>query len=205
MMGGKIVGGAKEALDLLKSAVLASHLAVELGAIVKAAEYAHEAHAEVGQLEPYTGREYIYHLVAVATVLLEHGRPLVEVVAAVLHDTLEDTNRTFEELEREFGSAVAEIVRSVSNVSKRSDGNRAARKARDLEHLRLAGEAGSNVKMGDIAVNSATIVERDGRFARTYLHEKREQLDALPGGEKSLRLLALAAVESGLEKLARLA
>ena len=52
--------------------------------------------------------------------------------AAWLHDVVEDTPATFEELEREFGPEVTRLVRELTEVSRSpSDGNRAARKAID--------------------------------------------------------------------------
>ena len=60
---------------------------------------------------------YINHPIAVAAVLATDGRVTDErvLVAAVLHDTVEDTKTTFAELERRFGAAVAGIVRELTD------------------------------------------------------------------------------------------
>lgn len=60
---------------------------------------------------------YINHLIAAASVLAEEGKVTDEdlIFAALLHDTVEDTETSFAELEEHFGSAVAGIVREVTD------------------------------------------------------------------------------------------
>ncbi|XP_015589911.1 guanosine-3',5'-bis(diphosphate) 3'-pyrophosphohydrolase MESH1 [Cephus cinctus] len=63
---------------------------------------------------------YINHPIGVANILIQEGDvydPAV-ILAAILHDTVEDTNTTFEEIEQEFGPTVSRIVREVTDDKK---------------------------------------------------------------------------------------
>ncbi|XP_076766865.1 metazoan SpoT homolog-1 isoform X1 [Xylocopa sonorina] len=60
---------------------------------------------------------YVNHVIGVANILVQEGNihdPVV-IVAALLHDTVEDTNTTFEEIENEFGTEVCNIVKEVTD------------------------------------------------------------------------------------------
>lgn len=82
--------------------------------IRRAFEVAREAHA--GQTRA-SGAPYLSHCVAVSRILLEEFRVPPHVVAAgLLHDTLEDTNLTREDLERQFGPEVARLVEGVTKL-----------------------------------------------------------------------------------------
>jgi guanosine-3',5'-bis(diphosphate) 3'-pyrophosphohydrolase len=60
---------------------------------------------------------YINHLISAARILAEEGQvtDMDLIVAAILHDTIEDTETTYAELEAQFGTLVAEIVREVTD------------------------------------------------------------------------------------------
>jgi guanosine-3',5'-bis(diphosphate) 3'-pyrophosphohydrolase len=75
------------------------------------------AAAHVGQTRK-SGEPYITHPVAVARVLAEQGLDLETLIAAILHDTLEDTPLTHEQLVSEFGPTVAELVDGVTKLDK---------------------------------------------------------------------------------------
>lgn len=64
------------------------------------------------------GKDYIVHPLAVATLLAEVKLDSSTIVAAILHDTLEDTHLTKEEMAREFDDDVAQLVNSVSKIDK---------------------------------------------------------------------------------------
>ncbi|MBE8424967.1 HD domain-containing protein, partial [Leptospira borgpetersenii serovar Balcanica] len=65
-----------------------------------------------------SGEPYITHPVAVAQVLAELGLDVEALIAAILHDTIEDTPLTREALAAEFGEAVAELVDGVTKLDK---------------------------------------------------------------------------------------
>ncbi len=73
------------------------------------------AAAHAGQTRK-SGEPYITHPVAVAQVLAELGLDVEALIAAILHDTIEDTPLTREELAAEFGEAVAELVDGVTKL-----------------------------------------------------------------------------------------
>lgn len=82
--------------------------------INKAHEFAAKAHE--GQVRKYSGEPYISHPVAVADLVQEfyaHYRQMnheVAICAALLHDVVEDCDVSIEEIEKEFGPEVAELV-----------------------------------------------------------------------------------------------
>ena len=183
------------------SALASSHLDGDASVLMRGARFAAEAHAEVKQLEAYTGRAYIAHSLAVANIMLAFGLSVDEVLAALMHDVLEDTRRTKADIEERFGWEVAALVAEVTNVSKREDGTRVVRKAMDREHFARASPRGQNVKLGDVAVNAKSIATLDERFARTYLLEKAELLKVLIQGDERLKVLARGSVRDGLAAL----
>jgi len=73
-----------------------------------------EAHA--GQTRA-SGEPYISHCVAVAEILLEMNMPATVVAAGLLHDTLEDTDLTYEDLKETFGEEVANLVEGVTKLT----------------------------------------------------------------------------------------
>ena len=82
------------------------------GQLDAALDFARDAHQ--GQLRKQNGRPYIEHPVAVEELLAARGFNGTLLVAAYLHDTVEKTEVELTEIERRFGSEVAEIVASLS-------------------------------------------------------------------------------------------
>jgi GTP diphosphokinase / guanosine-3',5'-bis(diphosphate) 3'-diphosphatase len=75
------------------------------------------AHAHEGQTRK-TGEPYITHPVAVASILADLGMDAETIISAILHDTLEDTQLSRGELEKEFGPIVTELVEGVTKLDK---------------------------------------------------------------------------------------
>ncbi|UYN89474.1 MAG: bifunctional (p)ppGpp synthetase/guanosine-3',5'-bis(diphosphate) 3'-pyrophosphohydrolase [Anaerolineales bacterium] len=78
--------------------------------------YRFAARAHEGQKRA-SGEPYINHCIAVATILAELEVPAVLVAAGLLHDTVEDTDVTLKDLEKEFGEEVAKLVAGVTKLS----------------------------------------------------------------------------------------
>lgn len=77
------------------------------------------ARAHAGQKRKSTDVPYIVHPVGVMLLLMEHGEQETELLAAaLLHDTVEDTGVTLEQIRAEFGHAVADIVAGCSEPAK---------------------------------------------------------------------------------------
>ncbi len=86
-----------------------------LGQVTRAVEYAAQAHGE--QLRA-SGEAYVIHPIEVAIILLDLRLDHDSVVAAILHDVIEDTPTTHEELRREFGEGVATLVEGVTKLKR---------------------------------------------------------------------------------------
>ena len=94
--------------------VSANNHEANLALIQKAYVYAAAAHAGQTRL---SGEPYLSHPLAVAFTLAELGFDEATVVAGLLHDTVEDTKATIEELDEQFGEEVADIVDGVTKIS----------------------------------------------------------------------------------------
>lgn len=157
--------------------------------ITEAAGFARLAHGM--QVRKYTGEPYWTHPERVAGILeATLAMPDSVIAAAWLHDVVEDTAVTIGEIANRFGTEVAIYVAEVTDVSRPEDGNRAARKRLDREHLERAGPYGQSIKLADLIDNTASITAHDPHFARTYMAEKAELLPRLAWGHPALRFEA---------------
>lgn len=83
--------------------------------IMKAYNYALENH---GNQLRMSGEPYMVHPVNVAYILAELGMDDETICAALLHDVVEDTSKTHEDIVESFGEAIAEMVAGVTKLSK---------------------------------------------------------------------------------------
>lgn len=83
--------------------------------IRKAFEFAVEAHKTMRRK---SGEPYIYHPIAVAMIVVDEiGLGTTSIVAALLHDVVEDTHYTLEDIERQFGTKVAKIIDGLTKIT----------------------------------------------------------------------------------------
>ncbi len=157
-----------------------------MNTVERARIFATAAHAAVGQTRKYTGEPYVVHPIEVSEIVASVGGTDAMVAAALLHDVLEDTGVTFDVLEAEFGSEVAELVLWLTDVSKPEDGNRSTRKALDRQHSAAAPAEAQTIKVADLISNTRSIVAHDPDFARVYLKEKRMLLEVLTKADSTL-------------------
>lgn len=101
--------------DELKEQAVSTFGAEEAKIIDKAFEIAN-AHHE-GQKRS-SGEPYIIHPVAVAKIVLEYGMDCQSVAAAMLHDTVEDTDMTLEDVKKEFGAEICALVDGLTKLGK---------------------------------------------------------------------------------------
>ncbi|MBQ2841485.1 MAG: bifunctional (p)ppGpp synthetase/guanosine-3',5'-bis(diphosphate) 3'-pyrophosphohydrolase [Clostridia bacterium] len=87
----------------------------ELCDVKKAYQIAAEAHAGQKRL---SGEPYIMHPLSVAIILASLGMDEASIIAAILHDTVEDTKLTNAEVKAEFGETIAELVDGVTKIGK---------------------------------------------------------------------------------------
>lgn len=151
-----------------------------------AALFAEKHHGQIHQVRKYTGEPYINHPMAVAALVDAVGGTDEMIAAALLHDTVEDTYATIDNIRLLFGDTVAEYVEWLTDISKPSDGNRAIRKKIDRDHIVNAPSEVKTIKLADLIHNTASIVEHDPKFAKIYLAEKRLLLEVLRDGNIEL-------------------
>lgn len=144
------------------------------------------AHSAVGQKRKYTGKPYYNHPIAVAKLVKKATHTNEMIMAALLHDVVEDTEVTINLVRHMFGDTVAKLVDELTDKSKPEDGNRAKRKAIDLANLAKASPEAKTIKLADLIDNTFSIVQYDPDFAKIYMREKRELLKVLTEGDETL-------------------
>jgi GTP pyrophosphokinase len=102
-------------LEPLLSIHRRSHPKVDARLLQRGYDRAEACHR--GQLRK-SGDPYITHPLAVATILAELGMDTTTLVAALLHDTVEDTGLSLEDINKEFGTEVAHLVDGVTKLDK---------------------------------------------------------------------------------------
>tara|TARA_B100000989_G_scaffold79073_1_gene56334 strand:+ start:2007 stop:2522 length:516 start_codon:yes stop_codon:yes gene_type:complete len=147
--------------------------------INKALKFSTAAHAAVNHKRKYTGEDYIVHPIAVSNIVKENGGTEDMIAAALLHDTVEDTKVTREQIAEEFGWKVFKLVVELTDVTKPEDGNREIRKAIEAKRLGMASKEAQMIKLADLIDNTKSIFEHDPKFAKVYRQEKINLLEAM--------------------------
>ncbi len=158
--------------------------------IHRAQAFATKAHQRINHQRKYTKAPYVDHLAATAKLVASVTSDPETIAAAWLHDTVEDTAVTIQDVQAEFGKHIAELVLELTDISTPSDGNRSSRKTIDLKHLASASPRAKTVKLADLTNNCIDITKHDARFSITYLSEMAALLDVLKGGNTELYALA---------------
>jgi len=168
--------------------------------ILKAQKFAAKAHE--GVVRRYSGLPYIVHPARVASKVEAVFMPEHVVVAAWLHDTVEDTEVTVEEIRCEFGDEVAAIVEELTNPSKGfPELSREDRKAMDRQHIYGVSQYAKVVKLADRIDNLRGIIfEASEDFARLYLRESDALLVSLLDVCELLETELTCIIRNGFEK-----
>lgn len=156
----------------------------EANLLAKAIQFAVTAHGE--QKRKYTDEPYVTHPLAVMRMVQEVPHTTEMLVAAVLHDVVEDTPVELAEIKQEFGPVVATYVDGLTDVSKPEDGNRATRKSLDRAHTAEQPAEVQTIKLADLIHNTASIEQHDPSFYKVYKQEKIELLKVLTKGDLTL-------------------
>jgi guanosine-3',5'-bis(diphosphate) 3'-pyrophosphohydrolase len=142
---------------------------------------------------------YINHPIALANVLANEADITDEavLVAAVLHDTIEDTDTSHDELSRIFGQEVARIVAEVSDDKSLP---KAERKRLQIEHAAKISESAKLVKLADKICNLRDIVamppaDWTADRKRTYFAWAKQVVDQIRGVHPALEALFDAAYD----------
>lgn len=158
--------------------------------ITKAARFARVAHG--GQKRDLTGDPYIRHPARVASRVTMLDKSLGDdvtateqmIVAAWLHDVVEDTPTSIEQVQKEFGLIVASFVTWLTNefTSKRHPKTkRVQRKELELTRLREAPEEVRAIKLLD-RIDNLREIDHTGSFAVVYVQESDDLAEALGHG-----------------------
>ncbi len=122
-------------IDMLIQKILTTDKQYDLSKIITAYEFAAKAHE--GQKRS-SGQPYIIHPLAVAFILLELGMDTDTICAAILHDVVEDTPATLDDLKKRFGQDVAILVDGVTKLNKIPTFNREEQQAENVRKILLA-------------------------------------------------------------------
>jgi len=154
-------------------------------------------HAHGDQLRKYSPERYIVHPVRVMETCRKYTDNVKVLAAAILHDVLEDTPVTKEEI-RNFLNGIMKpdqtdktisIVEELTDVYIKStypNLNRRERKNKELERLKKISPEAQTIKYADILDNCIGIAECDPEFAQVYLRESRNILEHLTKGDPAL-------------------
>ncbi len=127
------------------------------GTFDRAFLFAHEMHGS--QSRKGGGVPYLSHLMGVAALVLEDGGDEAEAIAALLHDSLEDTDATAAEVERRFGPTVRAIVEGCTDTTEKPKPPWRPRKEAYLEHLGTVRDPGTlRVALADKLHNARSIL-----------------------------------------------
>lgn len=119
----------------LAEAIEKSNKSYDLPRIEAAYELAKKAHE--GQVRS-SGDPYISHPIAVAVILVGLGMDSDTIIGALLHDVVEDTSVTLEDIEKQFGADVAELVDGVTKLANIPYSSRAEQQAENVRKMLLA-------------------------------------------------------------------
>lgn len=168
----------------------------------KALLFATKAHE--GQRRKYTGEPYINHPISVSNIIESLGLHEDLICAALLHDIVEDTHISIEDIEKEFGVVISRLVNQLTDAYTHNNFPNIGRIHRkNLECYRLWKASGNakTIKLADLIDNTSSIVEHDKSFAKVYLREKEEMLQVLEGGDQRLMIIAVQTLKESKIKL----
>ena len=162
--------------------------------ILRAAFVAQTAHE--GQKRRGTGEDYISHpsRVAAAATLYDPTDEAA-VCAAWLHDVVEDTPVTLEDINELFGDTVATIVDGLTNDGPREDQTREERKALDRKRLKGAPERVKIIKMLDRLDNIRDCGSLKPSFVQKYCRESRLLGEVLADADERLARNLFTAID----------
>jgi (p)ppGpp synthase/HD superfamily hydrolase len=172
--------------------------------------FAEEAHAS--QTRKYTPERYMVHPIRVMEICSGYNNSLPVLAAALLHDVLEDTPVTRDELLQYLYTIMqpADAEQTIELVTDLTDEytkesyphwNRRKRKDMERDRMRRISPDAQTIKYADILDNSHEITQQDPQFAPRYLKECRMLLQAMPLGHAGLYHKVKEMIRNCLEEL----
>ena len=111
------------------------HRESDASVVRRAYQFAERAHAGQRRM---SGEAFITHTIAVATIVAELGLDATSAAAALLHDVAEDTPTSIDEIEREFGTVIAQIVDGVTKLDRLNFSTKEAQQAATIRKMVIA-------------------------------------------------------------------
>ncbi|MBL8530699.1 MAG: bifunctional (p)ppGpp synthetase/guanosine-3',5'-bis(diphosphate) 3'-pyrophosphohydrolase, partial [Hyphomonadaceae bacterium] len=153
-----------------------------------------------GSQRRHSGDPYFAHPIQVAGILTEYKLDAATIAAGLLHDTIEDTEATREEIEKLFGAQVADLVEGVTKLSKLEAQSEATKQAQNLQKFILAMSRDVRVllvKLADRLHNMRTLHHVPNAAKR-----RRIALETLEIYAPLARRIGMEQMASELEKIA---
>ena len=162
---------------------------VDEGVIKNAYNYAAKAHKTQKR---HSGDPYIVHPLAVANILAELKLDGPTITTALLHDTIEDTEATYDEVEKIFGNEIAELVDGVTKISKLEMENKNLKAGDNFRKLILATSK-------DIRVLLVKLADRLHNIRTIDSIEKKEKRERI--AKETMEIYAPLAERMGIHKV----
>jgi guanosine-3',5'-bis(diphosphate) 3'-pyrophosphohydrolase len=178
--------------------------------ILQVYRYAAAAHQQ--QTRKYSDDSYIVHPERVMKTCQVYLNETAVLCAALLHDVLEDTAITHEDLrvflisvmDKPTAVKTLEIVDELTDKFTKSNHprmNRKLRREKEAQRLALVSAEAQTIKYADIMDNT-DVTQHEPDFARVYLSEARTMLQVMDKGNPDLRAIAIETVNECLNRLA---
>lgn len=172
--------------------------------LLKIKDFADQAHGN--QMRKYTPERYIVHPERVMLICREYIDDVTVQAAALLHDVLEDTPVTAEEIKSFLAPLMEEmqvqktlqLVVELTDVYIKSDYphlNRQARKKLETERLAKVSGTAQTIKYADLIDNAFDILKHDPQFGRKFIREAENLLQHMQKGNPELRERAIKTLE----------
>ena len=176
----------------------------------KIAAFADKAHGD--QKRKYADERYIEHPLRVMRTCKRYGYPLPVLAAAILHDMLEDTNTSAQQINDHLlsvmnekdASHTLELVIELTDVYTKHEYpkfNRRKRKAMEAGRIEIISEEAQTIKYADIIDNAREIANQDNEFAPVYLRECRMLIQKMKKGNANLRQEAIEVLKKEMKQL----
>lgn len=173
-------------------------------------DFADRAHGN--QMRKYTPERYIVHPVRVMQTCKEYTNDLPILAAALLHDVLEDTPVTKEELQAfllklmsvDDAKRTVQLVEELTDVYVKENypnWNRRKRKQKEAERLEKTSAAAQTIKYADIIDNAPEVTEKEPDFAQRFIPEYKALLQRITKGNPVLYEKAREVVNTCMAQL----
>lgn len=177
--------------------------------IEKVKMFADQAHGD--QMRKYANERYIVHPIRVMEIVREFTQDVPPLAASLLHDVLEDTSITPEQLKYFLDSVMTQddsnetfkLVNELTDVYIKANFpklNRRSRRSREAERLATTSEMAQTIKYADIVDNVNDIASQNTDFAIVYIRESKQLLTMIPKGNQALYLRAQQVIDDAMKQ-----